>query len=197
MFGADDMQPDLRDDRPGAPSPSLQDLGSYNAGALVNPSEGSATNIPIAEGRNRKLPPAVAIGWGALALLLAILAAMVALAPKSVVSVLPGAARIYAVMGKPLNNTGGLAIQNVRSTWSDASGERVLEVDGDIVNLTAGEASVPTVVVALHDKTGKELSQFTAKVLPIDAGGKSTFTVQIPSPSETVSSVKVRFAKAE
>jgi hypothetical protein len=201
-FGADDeMQPDLRVDGPGATSgadasPPLQDLGSYNAGALVNPSEGSATNIPIAEGRKRKLPPAVAIGWGALALLLVIVAAMVALAPKTVVSVLPGAARIYALMGKPLN-TGGLAIQNVRSTWSDASGERVLEVDGDIVNLTAGEVSVPTVVVALHDKTGKELSQFTTKVLPIDAGGKSTFTVQIPSPPETVSSLKVRFAKAE
>jgi hypothetical protein len=201
MFSTDDdMQPDLRGEGSlmgGAGSGArVEDLGSYNAGALVNPDAGVATNVPIAEGRKRKLPPAVAIGWGALALLLIMLAALVALAPKTVVSVLPGAARLYALMGNP-TNTGGLAIQNVNSAWSDADGQRVLQVTGEIVNLTPNEVGVPTVVVALQDKTGKELSQFTTKVLPLGAGAKSPFTVQIPSPPENVSSLKVRFAKAD
>jgi hypothetical protein len=34
-------------------------------------------------------------------------------------------------------------------------------------------------------------------VLTLGAGGKSLFTVQIPSPPETVSALKVRFAKAD
>jgi hypothetical protein len=201
MFSTDDdMQPDLRGEGSGmggaGTGARVEDLGSYNTGALVNPDAGSATNIPIGEGRKRKLPPAVAIGWGALALLLIMLAALVALAPKTVVSVLPGAARLYALMGKPAN-TGGLAIQNVNSAWSDADGQRVLQVTGEIVNLTRNEVGVPTVVVALQDKTGKELSQFTTKVLPLGAGAKSPFMVQIPSPPENVSSLKVRFAKAD
>ena len=79
------------------------------------------------------------------------LAAFVALSPKTVVSVLPGAAQLYAMMGKPVNV--GLKIENVRSTWSDAGGQRVLQVDGDIVNPTASEVSVPTVVVALQDNS--------------------------------------------
>jgi hypothetical protein len=201
MFSTDDdMRPDLRGDGPFMGSAGtgarVEDLGTYSAGALVNPDAGVATNVPIAEGRKRKLPPAVAIGWGALALLLIMLAALLALAPKTVLSVLPGAARLYALMGKPAN-TGGLAIQNVHSAWSNADGQNMLQVTGEIANLTSSEVGVPTVVVALQDKTGKELSQFTAKVLPIGVGAKSPFMVQIPSPPENVSSLKVRFAKAD
>jgi hypothetical protein len=202
LFSTDDeMQPDVRGDggmaagmgansRAGA---EADDLGSYNAGALVNPDAGLATNVPIAEGRERKLPPAVAIGWGVLALLLAMLAAFVALSPKTVVSVLPGAAKLYAMMGKPVNV--GLKIENVHSSWSDAGGQRVLQVDGDIVNPTASEVSVPTVVVSLQDTSGKELTQATASVLALGAGAKTSFTLQIPGAPETVSNLKVSFAK--
>jgi hypothetical protein len=191
LFSTDDeMQPDMRGDGAGLTS----GMGANSrAGALVNPDAGLATNVPIAEGRKRKLPPAVAIGWGVLALLLAMLAAFVALSPKTVVSVLPGAAQLYAMMGKPVNV--GLKIENVRSTWSDAGGQRVLQVDGDIVNPTASEVSVPTVVVALQDNAGKELTQATASVLSLAAGAKTSFTLQIPGAPENVSSLKVSFAK--
>jgi hypothetical protein len=194
----DDLQPDLAgtNSRQSAAETSAQDLRSYNPGALVNPDAGLATNVPIAEGRKRKLPPPVAVGWGVLALLLIIIAAMVALAPKTVVSVLPGADRLYAMLGKPVN-TRGLAIQNVHSTWSDADGQRVLQVIGEIVNLTSSEMGVPTVVIALQDKSGKELSQYTTKVLPLGGGAKSPFMVQIPEPPETVSGLEVRFAKSD
>jgi hypothetical protein len=206
LFGNDDeLQPDLRGDGAGLASgmgansraaAQVEDLGSYSAGALVNPEAGLATNVPIAEGRKRKLPPAVAIGWGVLALFIVMLAALVALAPKTVVATLPGAAKLYAMMGKPVN-TRGLAIQNVRSSWSYAGQQRVLQVDGDIANLTSGELSVPTVVVALQDKSGKQLSQATASVLALAAGAKTSFTLQIPNAPANVSSLKVHFAKPQ
>ena len=204
LFSTDDeMQPDMRGDgseltagmgansRAGA---QAEDLGGYNAGALVNPDAGLATNVPIAEGRKRKLPPAVAIGWGVLALLLIMLAAMISLAPKTVVSLLPGSARLYAMMGRPVSSL-GLKIDNVRSAWSDTGGQRVLLVDGVIINQSSGEVSVPPVEIALQDKSGKQLSQVTTRVLPLGAGAKSPFRVEIPGAPETVSSLKVRFAK--
>ena len=206
LFSTDDeMQPDVRGDGAGlttgansragaeARTPTRRRARSYNAGALVNPDAGLATHVPIAEGRKRKLPPPVAIGWGVLALLLVMLAAFVALSPKTVVSVLPGAAKLYAMMGKPVNV--GLKIENVRSAWNDAGGQRVLQVDGDIVNPTAREVSVPTVVVALQDKSGNELAQATASVLSLAAGAKTSFTLQIPGAPENVSNLKVSFAK--
>jgi predicted Zn finger-like uncharacterized protein len=204
LFSTDDeMQPDMRGDgseltagmgansRAGA---QAEDLGGYNAGALVNPDAGLATNVPIAEGRKRKLPPAVAIGWGVLALLLIMLAAMISLAPKTVVSLLPGSARLYAMTGRPVSSL-GLKIDNVRSAWSDTGGQRVLQVDGVIINQSSGEVSVPPVEIALQDKSGKQLSQVTTRVLPLGAGAKSPFRVEIPGAPETVSSLKVRFAK--
>jgi hypothetical protein len=194
------MQPDMGGDGSGLAgmggnslgANEAQDLGSYHAGAMVNPEAGLATNVPIAEGRKRKLPPAVAIGWGVLALLLIILGALVAMAPKTVASLLPGSARLYAMMGVNVNP---LTIQNVRSAWNDAGPNRVLQVSGEIINLTAGQVVVPPLVVSLQDQSGKELTQATANVPALGAGGKSPFAVQIPSPPDSVRNLQVRFAK--
>lgn len=198
-----DAQDDFQADVPGAGAPAwsetqaqtnepAQDFGSYNAGTLVNP-ELSQANIPIAGERTKsKVRPVVAIGWGALALLLVIIAAMLALAPKTVVSVLPGATRLYAMMGKPV---GGLAIQDVHVTWNNAGPAPVLTVAGTIVNLSSGTLGAPPLVIALQDATGKQIAEFTSKVAPLAAGARSPFTAQVPSPP-TVSSLKVHFAKA-
>ena len=80
-FGSDeDFQPDIPGNGGAAATisswsstePSSSDLGRYNAGALTNPEAEAAANVAIAgEGKRRKLPPPVAIGWGALALFLA------------------------------------------------------------------------------------------------------------------------------
>jgi hypothetical protein len=51
------------------------------------------------------------------------------------------------------------------------------------------------VEIALQDKSGKQLSQVTTRVLPLGAGATSPFRVEIPGAPETVSSLKVRFAK--
>jgi hypothetical protein len=98
------------------------------------------------------------------------------------------------MMGRPVSSL-GLKIDNVRSAWSDTGGQRVLQVDGVIINQTSGEVSVPPVEIALQDKSGKQLSQVTTRVLPLGAGAKSPFRVEIPGAPETVSSLKVGFAK--
>ncbi len=148
------------------------------------------------EGKRRKLPPPVAIGWGALALFLLIIAALVAMAPKTVVSMLPGANRLYAMLGSPVVSS-ELAIVDVRSGWAVAGGQQVLQVEGNVVNLTGGNVTVPIVVISMLDEKGATLSEVGTKVAPLAAGAKGPFAVQIPTPPEAVRSVKVGFAKAE
>lgn len=173
------------------------DLGSYNAGALTNPEAKAAASVSIAgEGKKLKLPPPVAIGWGALALFLLIIAALVAIAPKTVVSMLPGANRLYAMLGSPVVSN-ALAIIDVRSSWTVAGGQQVLQVEGNVVNLTGGNVTVPIVVIAMQDEKGATLSEVGTKVPPLAAGAKGPFAVRIPTPPEAVRSVKVGFAKAE
>jgi hypothetical protein len=75
----------------------------------------------------------------------------------------------------------------------------VLEVQGDVVNLTSATVDVPTVVIALRDESGEEISAWTTEIGEdeLGAGEQAPFLRQIPSPPSNVRSVKVHFAKAE
>jgi len=87
----------------------------------------------------------------------------------------------------------------VRYGWTSEGGQTVLEVQGEVVNLTSGPLNVPAVVIALRDENGEEISEWTTKIGEevLGAGEHAPFLRQIPSPPSNVRSVKVRFAKAE
>ncbi len=144
----------------------------------------------------RKKASVVAIGWVLLALFVAGVIGALALAPSAVLSVLPGAARLYGLFGVPVGAS-GLAFEGVRYGWGSDGGQSVLEVQGDVVNVTSGPVAVPTVVIALRDENGAEISEWTTEIgeEQLAAGGRAPFLRQIPSPPSNVRSVKVRFAK--
>jgi hypothetical protein len=68
-----------------------------------------------------------------------------------------------------------------------------------VVNNSGATVAVPTVVIALRDEKGEEISEWTTEVTDqqLAAGAHTPFVRQIPSPPSNVRSVKVRFAKAE
>jgi hypothetical protein len=146
----------------------------------------------------RKKPSVVAIGWLMLAIIVCGVVGTLALAPSAVMSVLPGAARIYALFGMPVGAQ-GLAFEGVRYGWTSNGGQTVLEVQGDVVNLTSSPVNVPVVVIALRDEGGAEISEWTTQIgaEELGAGEHAPFLRQIPAPPSNVRSVKVRFAKAE
>ena len=146
----------------------------------------------------RKKPNIVTIGWLVLALIVASVIGTLVLAPSAVMSVLPGAARLYALFGAPVGSQ-GLAFEGVRYGWTGEGGQTVLEVQGDVVNLTSSPVDVPTVVIALRDEKGEEISEWTTEIgeEELGAGEHAPFLRQIPAPPSNVRSVKVRFAKAE
>jgi hypothetical protein len=143
-------------------------------------------------------PSIVTIGWLVLALVVAGVIGTFVLAPSAVLSVLPGASRLYALFGAPVSAQ-GLAFEGVRYGWTSEGGQNVLEVQGDVVNNTSSPVDVPTVVIALQDEKGEEISEWTTEIgeEELAAGEHAPFLRQIPSPPSNVRSVKVRFAKAE
>jgi hypothetical protein len=140
----------------------------------------------------------VTIGWLVLALIVASVIGMLVLAPSAVMSALPGAARLYALFGAPVGPH-GLAFEGVRYGWTSEGGQTVLEVQGDVVNTTSAAVNVPTLVIALRDEKGEEISEWTTEIGEEELGGgeHAPFLRQIPSPPSNVRSVKVHFAKAE
>jgi hypothetical protein len=152
---------------------------------------------PPKQKKPRKPLPIVAIGWGILALIIAVVIGLFAFAPSTTVSLLPGASRIYAMLGMPVG-TQGLAFENVRYGWTNDGGQTVLEVQGNVKNTSSSTMTVPTVVIALRDENGDEISEWTTEVgaAELAAGEEAPFLRQIPSPPSNVRSLKVRFAKA-
>jgi hypothetical protein len=163
-------------------------------GAPVPPLDPMARR-PEAESRK---PPVLAIGWAALLLMVGLLLGLLMLAPATVMSVVPGASRLYSLLGMPVG-AHGLAFQGVRYGWTSDGGQTVLEVQGDVVNNSSSPVEVPTVVIALRDENGEEISEWTTEVgeSELGAGEQAPFLRQIPSPPSNVRSVKVHFAKAD
>ena len=151
------------------------------------------TTLPSERPPRKQLSP-VTIGWAVLGLVVAIVAGTLVFAPSLVTSILPGAARLYGGSG-----TEALAFQGVRYGWTNEGGQTVLEVQGDVVNTSSSSVDVPTVVIALRDESGEEISEWTTEVgeQELGAGEHAPFLRQIPSPPSNVRSVKVRFAKAD
>jgi hypothetical protein len=194
---------------PGMLDPTLSDAFKTDAGDAAIQPDGDASlddvslgvpdlGVPPPKRKSSKggLSP-VTIGWAALAAVVALVLGTLLLAPSTVVSVVPGAAKLYSLLGMPVGAQ-GLAFQGVRYGWTNEGGQMVLEVQGDVVNNSGAKVEVPTVVIALRDESGEEISEWTTEVseTELDAGEQAPFLRQIPSPPSNVRSVKVRFAKA-
>ena len=140
---------------------------------------------------------AVAIGWLALLLFVGLIAGMLVFAKDTVLSVLPGAQKLYGLFGG--GAVSGLSFEGVRYGWTNDGGQTVLEIQGEVVNSGSAPASVPQVVIALRDDKGNEISEWTtdAGADELAPGEHAAFMRQIPSPPSNIRSVKVRLAKAE
>jgi predicted Zn finger-like uncharacterized protein len=136
-------------------------------------------------------------GWAGLALFVVLTVTLLITQRVGVVSALPGAASAYSSIGLPVN-VRGLDFDKVTSTWTVEAGRSILEIHGDIVNVTDDEMSVPTVVFALRNAKGLEVYQWAAEVRnePLAGGERTPFVARIPTPPKSIKNVQVKFAKA-
>lgn len=154
--------------------------------------------IVIGKAKRRKLslPANLAAGWAALTLFVAGVLAFGYVQRVNVVRLLPGAAAAYERIGLPVN-VRGLEFEDVKYSWETSAGRPVLEVYGDIVNVTSEPLRVPTVVFGLRTKEKVEVYQWAADVRSelLPGGQKTALSAQIPTPPKSIRDVQVRFAK--
>jgi hypothetical protein len=137
------------------------------------------------------------VSWAMLAVLVVAGFTLAVVNREAVVRSMPGTASFYSGLGMTVNLR-GLDFENVTSTWTKEADQPVLEVNGEIVNITDGPMQVPAVVFELHDENGVEVHQWEAEVTkdPLEAGQRTEFTARIPSPPSSSRSVQVKFARA-
>ena len=137
------------------------------------------------------------VGWAGLALFVIVTMTLFATMRVGIVRALPGAASVYASLGLPVN-VRGLDFDKVTSAWTIEAGRSILEIHGDIVNVTDADIAVPTVVFALRNAKGLEVYQWAAEVRsePLAGGERTPFVARIPTPPKSIKNVQVKFAKA-
>jgi len=180
---------------PGAQTEELDDV-EFGSGELVPARESQPIVIGKAKKRGIGLSAPVAAGWAALILLVAGITAYAYFQRVEVVRAFPGAAAVYERLGLPVN-VRGLEFDKVIYSWENNNGRQVLEVQGEIVNVTNEPLKVPTVVFGLRTKDQVEVYQWAADVRSdlLPPNERTAFSAQIPTPPKSIRDVLVRFAK--
>ncbi len=150
--------------------------------------------IAMAARPSRSRAP-VAIGWGVLAaLVLAVLGGTYVLR-TDVVRALPGMAKVYAGVGLPVN-VRNLEFEDVSYAWAVDDGRLILEVRGEVVNISDEPVRVPTVTFNLRNEAEADIFQWAADIRtePLAGRERTRFVARIPTPPKAVRSLQVRFA---
>lgn len=182
-------EPDVEDDTPVQNPPELFD-------PVSDPPPGSPSQSTMMARLSNGMD-GVTLGWIALVLLFAGISYSAYEGRVSVVRAIPGTAWAYEKLGIPVN-VRGLGFGPVAYHWAVEAGRPVLEVEGEIRNLTNATLTVPTVVFALRNSVDVEVYQWAADIRedPLPGGERTLFLARIPSPPKSIGSVQVRFARS-
>lgn len=110
------------------------------------------------------------------------------------VRIAPGLASYFEMMGLEVNST-GLEIRNVRSYIVMEDHREMLEITGQIFNITRARQNVPVIRLSLHNAEGQQIYVWTgaADSGEVAAGEKTQFRRRLASPPKDATQVMVRF----
>jgi predicted Zn finger-like uncharacterized protein len=157
---------------------------------------------PIPPGSNlpaftqpQRTGPAQAIGW--LALLVVLFGGGVGLivARNDVVALWPPAARLYDIVGLPLEAVGaGLELRNVSSARRE-DGPPVIVVEGTVANVSSKPREVPRLKAVVRSAAHQDLKNwtFTPGVLVLLPGETANFKAELADPPRGATDLAITF----
>jgi len=135
-------------------------------------------------------------GWAALIVVVVGLAFAGVQYRQAVASLWPKTASLYAALGAPVN-VRGLDLRDVHPDRQFENGQPVLEVKGDIVNVSDHPIPVPQIRVALIDDDAREVYHWTfdSGAGTLASGASHAFTTRLTAPPQEAKSLDIRFAE--
>lgn len=157
---------------------------------------------PLPPGSNLPVPAVARRSRRSAFLLLGVAAAVLAvgigavLLRERVVGAWPAAARLYDAVGLPVETLGaGLQLRNVRSERRDEDGIGEILVEGQIVNVSDVQRSVPMLRAVALDAEGRELRDWSippSQVILLP-GEVATFESMLGDPDPSISEISITF----
>ncbi len=155
--------------------------------------EGLADDLEQDSRRRFRVPPprpkdrqsSLLAGWLLLLVVVAGLAGGFYFGRKYIVAAVPGAQRLYDLVGVSVKTLGeGLELREVKSVRRLVDGERLVVIEGLVANMSDRAQEVPLLRASLIDADGVELEQWTfsatQQILP--PGGITEFETSTRNP---------------
>jgi hypothetical protein len=117
---------------------------------------------------------------------------------EEIVEALPGTAALYRGVGFDVQER-LVDFGPVTYRWTMAEGKPMIEVTGQIINLTDREIAVPRVLVQVHDKENTDTVKASATVRsePLAARESADFTLEFLAPPRTITQIELAFADTD
>ncbi|HWK46177.1 MAG TPA: DUF3426 domain-containing protein [Stellaceae bacterium] len=138
--------------------------------------------------------------WIALIVIVFAIAAGALLERRQIAAAWPPAARLYAGLGMPMEQTGfGLEIRNITTARTRKEGVQALVVGGEVINTSNSMRPVPRLRVILRNANDHELQSTTVspardQLMP---GEATPFETTITDPPTEASAASVVFGSTE
>ncbi|MBC8049606.1 MAG: hypothetical protein H7X92_05595 [Chitinophagales bacterium] len=167
---------------------------SYEADEFKGFAGGMPMRQPRAEEASSRGGLALAAAWGSYLAVAGGVMASVVLFPEHVVEAMPGAAAYYEQVGVTVGRD-PLGFENVTYEWLKRDEKSVLEVRGDVVNLTNAALNVPLLHITVRDDQSAEIAKTVAIIVkePLQSATKTAFTLEFISPPKSISGIELRF----
>jgi len=157
-------------------------------------SELEGTHLTTYERRYRFSGLAIAAAWAVFLLLISgVVLALVSFRQEIMVA-LPGTTDLYRSLGFEVADS-GVDFADVSYRWTSADGKPMIQVTGQVVNITDRPVKVPRVLVNVRDAIGADAVQATASVPRDELAPResASFTLEFVSPPEDVAQIELEF----
>lgn len=191
---AADADGDDADEVAAATRTEIPDPGDVQPKSLREKVQANKTNLPAVRPERSR---ANTIGWVALVVVVVGVVTGVFFGREQIVQFWPPAARLYDLMpasGEPVNRV-GLELRNLSHSTAVVAGKPVLQIAGEVVNITQEMRPVPRIRIALRDAGAKEIHFWTAipDDIQIAPGAITTFTTELSDPPAAARDLSVTF----
>jgi predicted Zn finger-like uncharacterized protein len=160
-------------------------------------SELSATDVMAYEREPRSGNLAVIAAWAVFVSVLSGVTLALVSFRQDIMTALPGTTSLYRTIGFDIAHV-GVDFADVRYRWATSGGTPMIEVTGQVVNVTGHTVQVPLVLVNVRDSGGGDSVRATASVQTKELAPResASFSLEFVSPPENVTQIELEFDRS-
>ncbi len=153
-----------------------------------------STDLAAYENRRGGGGLAVAAAWAVFFSVVSGVALAVVALRSEIMTALPGTTSLYRAIGFDVAER-GIDFADVSYRWTTAQGKPMIEVKGQVVNVTDRRVAVPRVLINVRDSESSDPVKVTASVPTESLAPResASFTLEFVSPPKNISQIELEF----